>query len=126
MPALPVAKKNESAVALGFVAVGAASALQSAKVWNECSFVSDATSGAAHICRFLAHLYRGPHAGYCNHDTQGAGFVPIPRRTHVHHLNYGIFLLAPVAAVLLFAPLSAAQRSLCALIYGASMAFDLR
>jgi hypothetical protein len=42
--------------------------------------------------------------------------------THVHHLNYGIFLLATVAAVLLFAPLNAAQRSFCALVYGASMA----
>jgi hypothetical protein len=40
----------------------------------------------------------------------------------VHHLNYGIFLLATVAAVLLFAPLNAAQRSFCALVYGASMA----
>src|ERR1700680_2874123 len=39
--------------------------------------------------------------------------------THVHHLNYGIFLLATVAGVLLFAPLNQAQRSLCALVYGA-------
>ena len=42
--------------------------------------------------------------------------------THVHHLNYGIFLLATVAAVLLFAPLNAAQRSFCAVVYGISMA----
>ena len=42
--------------------------------------------------------------------------------THVHHLNYGIFLLATVAAVLLFAPLNAAQRSFCALVYGVGMA----
>ena len=42
--------------------------------------------------------------------------------THVHHLNYGIFLLATVAAVLLFVPLNAAQRSFCALVYGISMA----
>ena len=42
--------------------------------------------------------------------------------THVHHLNYGIFLLATIAGVLLFAPLNAAQRSLCALIYGVGMA----
>src|SRR5204863_5249885 len=42
--------------------------------------------------------------------------------THVHHLNYGIFLLATVAGVLLFAPLNQAQRSLCALVYGIGMA----
>ena len=42
--------------------------------------------------------------------------------THVHHLNYGIFLLSAVAGVLLFAPLNQAQRSFCALIYGVSMA----
>jgi hypothetical protein len=42
--------------------------------------------------------------------------------THVHHLNYGIFLLSAVAGVLLFAPLNQGQRSLCAVIYGLSMA----
>src|ERR1700732_4895852 len=42
--------------------------------------------------------------------------------THVHHLNYGICLLATVAGVLLFARLSEVQRSVCALIYGFSMA----
>jgi hypothetical protein len=42
--------------------------------------------------------------------------------THVHHLNYGIFLLAIVAAVLLFKPLNPAQRSFCALVYGVGMA----
>lgn len=42
--------------------------------------------------------------------------------THVHHLNYGIFLLATVAGVLLFAPLNSGQRSFCALVYGIGMA----
>jgi hypothetical protein len=42
--------------------------------------------------------------------------------THVHHLNYGIFTLAAVAGVLLFARLSDTQRSVCALVYGFSMA----
>src|ERR1700745_2383238 len=42
--------------------------------------------------------------------------------THVHHLNYGIFTLAAVAGVLLFAPLNQTQRSVCALVYGFSMA----
>jgi hypothetical protein len=42
--------------------------------------------------------------------------------THVHHLNYGIFMVATVAGVLLFAPLNTAQRSFCALIYGVGMA----
>jgi hypothetical protein len=42
--------------------------------------------------------------------------------THVHHLNYGIFLLSTVAGVLLFAQLNRAQRSLCALLYGVGMA----
>src|SRR5437588_1240357 len=38
--------------------------------------------------------------------------------THVHHLNYGIFLLSAVAGVLLFAPMNRARRSVCALVYG--------
>jgi len=42
--------------------------------------------------------------------------------THVHHLNYGIFLLAAVAAVLLFGSVNESQRSFCALIYGVGMA----
>jgi hypothetical protein len=42
--------------------------------------------------------------------------------THIHHLNYGIFLLATVAGVLLFAKLNDAQRSVCALVYGVGMA----
>ena len=42
--------------------------------------------------------------------------------THVHHLNYGIFSLSAVAGVLLFAQLNDAQKSVCALIYGFSMA----
>src|SRR5580700_2535278 len=42
--------------------------------------------------------------------------------THVHHLNYGIFLLAAVAGVLLFARLNDKQRSACAVVYGFSMA----
>lgn len=42
--------------------------------------------------------------------------------THVHHLNYGIFLLSIVPGMLLFAPLNATQRSLCALLYGVGMA----
>jgi polyferredoxin len=38
--------------------------------------------------------------------------------THVHHLNYGIFLLSAVAGVLLFEPLNQAERSFCALTCG--------
>jgi hypothetical protein len=42
--------------------------------------------------------------------------------THVHHLNYGIFILSAIAGVLLFARLNDKQRSVCALAYGFSMA----
>src|SRR3979409_476344 len=41
--------------------------------------------------------------------------------THVHHLNYGIFLLSAVAAVLLFASLNLRHKSICALLYGFTM-----
>jgi glucose dehydrogenase len=41
--------------------------------------------------------------------------------THVHHLTYGIFLIATVAGVTLFAGLNHAQRSVCALVYGVGM-----
>jgi hypothetical protein len=44
------------------------------------------------------------------------------RGTHVHHLNYGIFLLAALGAYLLFgAPAGRAQR-IAALVYGIAMA----
>jgi hypothetical protein len=42
--------------------------------------------------------------------------------THVHHLNYGIFLLSGVGAVLLFAPLSDSGRRATAFAYGFGMA----
>jgi glucose dehydrogenase len=42
--------------------------------------------------------------------------------THVHHLNYGIFLLSTVGALLLFAPLSDRQKQLVACAYGFGMA----
>ncbi len=43
--------------------------------------------------------------------------------THVHHLNYGIFLLSTVGGVLLFAQrLTDRQKSACALAYGFAMA----
>jgi hypothetical protein len=42
--------------------------------------------------------------------------------THVHHLNYGIFLLSAVAGVLLFARLNDKRRSVCAIAYGFGLA----
>jgi hypothetical protein len=42
--------------------------------------------------------------------------------THVHHLNYGIFLLCTVAGVMLFFQLSDRERWWCAVAYGFSLA----
>lgn len=42
--------------------------------------------------------------------------------THVHHLNYGIFLLSTVAGLALFAELNQPQRNLCAWVYGLGLA----
>ena len=42
--------------------------------------------------------------------------------THVHHLNYGIFLLSTVGALLLFVPLDDAGKRWVAFIYGFGMA----
>ena len=43
--------------------------------------------------------------------------------THVHHLNYGIFLLSTVGGLLLFvARPSDRMRKICALLYGFAMA----
>jgi hypothetical protein len=42
--------------------------------------------------------------------------------THVHHLNYGIFLLCTVAGVTLFFQLSDRERWWCAVAYGFSLA----
>ncbi|MGI9088210.1 MAG: hypothetical protein ACR2HH_10800 [Chthoniobacterales bacterium] len=45
------------------------------------------------------------------------------RGTHVHHLNYGIFLLSAVGAVLVFDTRPNDQlRKVCALLYGIGMA----
>ena len=46
--------------------------------------------------------------------------------THVHHLNYGIFLLCGVGAWLLFAPPAGRLRTLCAMTYavGLALTFD--
>jgi hypothetical protein len=42
--------------------------------------------------------------------------------THVHHLNYGIFLLCTVAGVMLFFHVSERERLWCAVAYGFSLA----
>jgi len=42
--------------------------------------------------------------------------------THVHHLNYGIFLLSAVGGVLLFVPLREHELRWVALVYGFAMA----
>jgi hypothetical protein len=42
--------------------------------------------------------------------------------THVHHLNYGIFLLSTIGAVLFFGKVNDAQRAACAVVYGIGMA----
>lgn len=43
--------------------------------------------------------------------------------THVHHLNYGIFILSAVGAILVFVRRPSDKlRKLCALLYGFSMA----
>jgi len=42
--------------------------------------------------------------------------------THVHHLNYGIFLLSAVGGVLLFVPVGPRARLWCAGAYGFGMA----
>lgn len=44
------------------------------------------------------------------------------RGTHVHHLNYGIFLLAAVSTYLLFAEPSPRALRVAALLYGVAMA----
>ena len=43
------------------------------------------------------------------------------RGTHVHHLNYGIFLLAAVAAYLLFARPEGKTARVAAVVYGIAM-----
>jgi hypothetical protein len=43
-------------------------------------------------------------------------------QTHVHHLNYGIFLLCTVSGILLFFQVSDRERWWCAVAYGFSLA----
>src|ERR1700722_19838549 len=42
--------------------------------------------------------------------------------THVHHLNYGIFLLSAIGAILLFVPLRETGRQWISFAYGFAMA----
>jgi hypothetical protein len=46
------------------------------------------------------------------------------RDTHIHHLNYGIFLLAGVGAYLLFSPVPAASGAAVAYGIGLGLTFD--
>jgi hypothetical protein len=43
-------------------------------------------------------------------------------QTHVHHLNYGIFLLSTVAGILLFLQVNERERWWCGVAYGFSLA----
>jgi hypothetical protein len=43
-------------------------------------------------------------------------------QTHVHHLNYGIFLLSITTGILLFVQVSPRERLWCAVAYGFSLA----
>ncbi len=43
-------------------------------------------------------------------------------QTHVHHLNYGIFLLCTVAGIMLFFHVTERERLWCAVAYGFSLA----
>jgi hypothetical protein len=42
--------------------------------------------------------------------------------THVHHLNYGIFMLCTVAGIMLFVQLTPRERWSCAVAYGFALA----
>ncbi|MCE0483408.1 MAG: hypothetical protein LV479_04115 [Methylacidiphilales bacterium] len=42
--------------------------------------------------------------------------------THVHHLNYGIFLLSITAGILLFCPITPRERLWCGVAYGFALA----
>jgi hypothetical protein len=42
--------------------------------------------------------------------------------THIHHLNYGIFILSTLGAILLFVPVTGMLRLWCAVAYGFGMA----
>ena len=46
--------------------------------------------------------------------------------THVHHLNYGIFLLSAVGALLLFVTLDERGKQWVSVAYGFGMAPDVR
>jgi hypothetical protein len=54
--------------------------------------------------------------------TMPAGLFLHMGGTHVHHLNYGIFLLCTVAGLMLFFQLSERERWWCAVAYGFSLA----
>jgi len=92
------------------------------EVWNECSFVPTRHLARLTFVAFLLTFIAARTLVILIMTRKVPDLYVHLGGTHVHHLNCSIFLLATVAAVLLFAPLNAAQRSFCAIVYGVGMA----
>jgi hypothetical protein len=89
--------------------------------------VCDATSERAHIARralfgFILTFIAARIMVLLIMTRQMPNLYFFLQGTHVHHLNYGIFLLAVVCAYLLLGSPDAAQKRRAALAYGMAMA----
>jgi hypothetical protein len=88
---------------------------------------SDVTSERAHIARralfgFILTFIAARIVVLLIMTRQMPNLYFFLQGTHVHHLNYGIFLLAGVCAYLLLGNPDAAQKRRAALAYGVAMA----
>jgi hypothetical protein len=89
--------------------------------------VSDVTSERAHIARralfgFILTFIAARIVVLLIMTRQMPNLYFFLQGTHVHHLNYGIFLLAVVCAYLLLGSPDVAQKRRAALAYGMAMA----
>jgi len=87
-----------------------------AQIPDERAAIVESSSGASRFCGIFGHLHRVADTGDSHYDTPRTGSFLHLGGTHVHHLNYGIFLLSTIAAVLLFGKVNDAQRAACAVV----------
>jgi len=76
------------------------------------------------LLSFLLTFVAARVVSYLMRGQRMAGFYLHVHGTHVHHLNYGIFLLAGVGAYLLFHPGPAAPAAAVAYGVGLGLTFD--
>ena len=80
-----------------------------------------AQAGAVCVVQLHRDVHSGAGVRLPDHGPDDAEPVFFPDGTHVHHLNYGIFLLAAVGGYSVFRRPTGRTAEITALIYGVAM-----